>query len=95
MAAFSGRLLESAFGVLESAGGCAGVAAAGVLAGALPPGCVPGDVFALGELLAGFGAGCASGVTLGDAGADESAGGWSGVCAVGVGLLAPVFSHGS
>jgi hypothetical protein len=82
-------------GVLESVVGCAGAAAAGVLAGAFPPGCVPGDVFALGELLAGFGAGCGSGVTLGDAGADESAGDWSGVCAAGAGLFAPAFSHGS
>jgi hypothetical protein len=44
-------------GVLESVVGCAGVAGAGALAGALPPGCVPEAVFALGELLAGFGAG--------------------------------------
>jgi hypothetical protein len=36
---------------------------------------VPDGVFALGGLLAGFGAGCASGVTLGVAGLDESAGG--------------------
>jgi hypothetical protein len=55
--AFSAGLLESVLGVFESVVGCAGVAAAGVLAGALPPGCVPEAVFALAELLAGFGAG--------------------------------------
>jgi len=36
-----------------------------------------------------------TGVTLGDAGADESAGDWSGVCAAGAGLFEPAFSHGS